>query len=318
MVPYARPMTRQHPTDLVLRPCGPELNMRTHLLDRPIVYRQTLRVVRALPTPIAYGLARLISALIFLFSRRDRRHVLHNLSVIFTNGPPPVGRRRLLWRFFQNYGIYVVDFFRLFAMSPERTRACARLYEGRHHLDAALAAGRGAVMVTAHLGHWEIGGLGLSAMGYHVNVVAVKHNTTFTESLVNQLRRSHGIRIIEVEESAFGVIELIKALNRNEIVAVLGDRVFSDRSETAIMFNRPVRLPVGPVILAMAARAPILPSFSVMEAPGRYRGIIEAPLPLRYGPDRQEALRHNLQMIATVMERYVRRYPDQWYQVEPI
>jgi len=75
---------------------------------------------------------------------------------------------------------------------------------------------------------------------------------------------------------------------------------------------------VGPVLLAMAARAPIIPAFSVMEGPGRYRGIIESPLELRYGPDRREALQHNLLQVAKVFERYIRRYPDQWYVVDPI
>jgi KDO2-lipid IV(A) lauroyltransferase len=238
---------------------------------------------------------------------------------MFNGHNPPANRKLLLWRFFQNYGIYVVDFFRLLSMNLEESQAFAQLYEGRQHIDAALDRGRGAVLLTAHLGHWEIGGLGLRAMGYPVNVVALKHNTTFTNALINVMRMRHGIRIIEVEESAYGAIELVKALNRNEVVAVLGDRVFAaDRSEVTTFFNRPVQLPVGPVLLAMAARAPIVPAFSIMEAPGHYRGVVEAPLELKYGPDRREALQHNLRQVASVFERYIRRYPDQWYIVDPL
>jgi KDO2-lipid IV(A) lauroyltransferase len=292
--------------------------MREHFLDKPFLYRQALKTVQSLPTPVTYGLARLVAALAFLFSRRDRRHVSQNLDVIFNGYQPPAGKRLLLWRFFQNYGIYIADFFRLLSMNLEESRAFARLYEGRHHLDEALAKGRGAVLLTAHIGHWEIGGLGLRAMGYPVNVVAIKHNTLFTDTLVNVMRSRHGIRIIEVEESTFGAIELVKALDRNELVAVLGDKPFSERSEVTTFFGRPVQLPVGPVLLAMAARAPIIPAFSVMEAPGRYRGIIESPLELHYGPDRREALQHNLLQVARVFERYIRLYPDQWYLVDPI
>ncbi len=79
-----------------------------------------------------------------------------------------------------------------------------------------------------------------------------------------------------------------------------------------------MHLPVGPLLLAMAAQAPVVPAFSVMEAPGQYRGIIEPPLNLRYGPDRRKALQHNLEQVAAVFELYIRRYPDQWYLVEPI
>lgn len=292
--------------------------MRQHPLDKPLLYRQALKTVQSLPAPVAYGLGRLVAAFAFLFSRRDRRHVSHNLDAIFNGYQPPAGRRLLLWRFFQNYGIYIVDFFRLLSMTLEESQSFARLYEGRHHLDEVLARGKGAVLLTAHIGHWEIGGLGLRAMDYPVNVAAIKHNTTFTNELINLMRSRHGIRIIEVEESAYGAIELVKALNRNELVAVLGDRPFSQRSEVTTFFQRQVRLPVGPVLLAMAARAPILPAFSVMEAPGRYRGIIEPPLDLDYGPDRRQALEHNLRQVAAVFEVYIRRYPDQWYIVDPI
>ena len=293
--------------------------MREHLLDKPALYRRALKTVKALPPSVVYGLARIIAGLVYFFSPRDRRHVSHNLEVIFNGCNPPASLKLLLWRFFQNYGIYVADFFRLLSMNLEESQAFAKLYEGRQHIDAALAKGKGAVLLTAHLGHWEIGGLGLRAMGYEVNVVALKHNTTITNALINIMRTRHGIRIIEVEETAYSVIELVKALNRNEVVAVLGDRVFTaERSEATTFFNRPVQLPVGPVLLAMAARAPIVPAFSIMEAPGRYRGIIEPPLELRYGPDRREALQHNLRQVAAVFERYIRRYPDQWYIVDPI
>jgi len=291
--------------------------MRDHILDKPSLYQQTLKTVETLPAHVCYGLARLIAALAFVFSRQDRRHVLHNLDVIFNGCRPPASRRLLLWRFFQNYGIYMVDFFRLLNMTLEESKAFIRLH-GRNHLDEALAKGRGLVLLSAHIGHWEIGGLGLRTMGYPVNVVAIKHNTGFTNALVNDLRHRHGIEVIEVEESMYGTIELVKALNRNEVVAVLGDRVFSDRSETTTLFNRQVRLPVGPLILAMATGAPVVPAFSIMVAPGRYRGIAEPALDLRYGPDRQQALRHNLRQMAAVFERYIRRYPDQWYQIEPL
>lgn len=293
--------------------------MRAHFLDKPFWYRQALKTVRSLPPVATYGLARCVAGLVYFFSPRDRRHVSHNFDLIFNGYNPPANRKLLLWRFFQNYGIYVVDFFRLLSMTMEESQTFAQLYQGHQHIDAALDRGRGAVLLTAHLGHWEIGGLGLRAMGYPVNVVALKHNTTFTNALINVMRMRHGIRIIEVEESAYGAIELVKALNRNEVVAVLGDRVFAaERSEVTTFFNRPVQLPVGPVLLAMAARAPIVPAFSIMEAPGRYRGVVEPPLELKYGPDRREALKHNLRQVAAVFERYIRRYPDQWYIVEPL
>jgi Kdo2-lipid IVA lauroyltransferase/acyltransferase len=292
--------------------------MRTHVLDRPRLYGLTLKVVRILPRPVLYGFARLVGVLVFVFSRNDRRKVRHNLTIVFAGQKFPASPRRLLWQFFQNYAFYMVDFFRLLSMTLEESQSFAQLYEGRYHLDEALAKGRGVILLTAHLGHWEIGGLGLRALGYPLTVVTIKHNSLFTNNLINLMRNRHGIRVIELGNSTYDVIEIVHALHRNEVVAVLGDRAFSERAGVATLFGKDVPLPVGPMLLAMTTKAPVVPAFSVMESPGRYCGIIEPALNLRNGPDREQAMKHNLQQVAAVFERFIRRYPDQWFQTESI
>jgi lauroyl/myristoyl acyltransferase len=290
--------------------------MRNHILDKPRLYQWTMHVALNLPRPVLYAMARLVGGLVYAFSPRDRRTFRHNLQIAFNGAKPPANRRILLWKTFQNYAIYMVDFFRLLAMSLADSRQCARLYEGRHHLDEALSQGRGVVLLTAHLGNWEIGGLGLRSLGYPVTVVTLKHNSAFTNRLISTMRRRHGIGIIELGNSAYDGIEIIRALQRQEVIAMLGDRVFADRAGTTTMFGRQVQLPLGPVLLAMSTGAPIVPAFSVMEAPGRYRGIIEPALEIRRGPDREAALEHNLRQVASVFERAIRRFPDQWYEIE--
>jgi lauroyl/myristoyl acyltransferase len=292
--------------------------MRTHMLDKPLLYHSTLWVARRLPETFLHACTRLVGALVFLLSSRDRGTIEHNLRVILGGSQPPATVSLLLWRVFQNYAFYMVDFFRLLTMSRDECAALSHRYEGREYLDEALSRGRGVVLLTAHLGHWEIGGLGLSALGYPINVVAVKHNSTFTNTLINTLRHRHAIRVIELGSSIYDTIELVHILRRGEVVAVLGDRVFSDRSREVSLFGRPVRFPLGPVLLAMATRAPVVPAFSVMDSPGRYRGVIEPPLDIRYEGSREEALQHNLEQVAAVFERAIRRYPDQWYHLERI
>jgi lauroyl/myristoyl acyltransferase len=290
--------------------------MRHHILDKPHLYQWTLHVARTLPRPLLYGMARLVGGLVYACSPGDRATFRHNLRIAFNGARLPVNPRVVLWKIFQNYAIYMVDFFRLLAMTLPDSRQCAQLYEGRHHLDEALSQGRGVVLLTAHLGNWEIGGLGLRALGYPVTVVTLKHNSAFTNRLINTMRQRHGIRIIELGSSAYDGIEILRALQRKEVIAMLGDRVFADRAGTTTMFGRQTQLPLGPVLLAMSTGAPIVPAFSVMEAPGHYRGIIEAALDIRRGPDREAALQHNLRQVAGIFERAIRRFPDQWYQVD--
>jgi lauroyl/myristoyl acyltransferase len=292
--------------------------MRHHVLDKPRLYQWVMHVALNLPRPLLYAMAQLTGALVYAWSAQDRGTYRHNLHVAFGDKRGLINPRLIVWNIFQNYAIYMVDFFRLLAMSLSDSRRCAQLYEGRHHLDAALALGRGVVLLTAHLGNWEIGGLGLRALGYPVTVVALKHNSTFTNALINTMRSRHGIRVIELGSSTYDGIEIIRALQRGEVVAMLGDRAFGDRTATTTMFGRQVQLPLGPVLLAMSTGAPLVPAFSVMEAPGCYRGFIEPALALRRGPNRDVALHHNLALVAGVFERAIHRFPDQWYRIDRI
>jgi len=290
--------------------------MRKHILDRPRLYQWTLYLARTLPLPVLYGLARLVGGLVYLFSSRDRATMRHNLLIALNGADPQANHAIILWRVFQNYAVYMVDFFRLLDMDLLDSQRCAQLYEGRRHLDEALAQGRGVILLTAHLGNWEIGGLGLRALGYPVTVVTLKHNSAFTNHLVNTMRSRHGIRVIELGVSAYDGIEIIRALQRQEVLAVLGDRVFADRAGRTTLFGRTVLLPLGPILMAMATGAPIVPAFSVMEEPGCYRGIIQPALEIYRGPDHEAALQHNLRQVAGVFERVIRRFPDQWYQID--
>jgi lauroyl/myristoyl acyltransferase len=290
--------------------------MRKHILDKPRLYQWTLHLARTLPRPLLYGLARLVGGLVYLFSSKDRTALRHNLQIAFNGAGPQANHAVILWKVFQNYAVYMVDFFRLLNMDLADSRRCAQLYEGRRHLDEALAQGCGVILLTAHLGNWEIGGMGLRALGYPVTVVTLKHNSAFTNHLINTMRSRHGIRVIELGISAYDGIEMIRALQRQEVIAVLGDRVFADRAGTTTLFGRKVLLPLGPVLLSMATGAPIVPAFSVMDAPGCYRGIIEPALEIHRGPDRKAALQHNLRQVARVFEQVIRRFPDQWYQID--
>jgi len=292
------------------------LDMRKHILDKPRLYQWTLYLARNLPQPVLYGLARLVGGLVYLCSSKDRTTMRHNLRLALDGTASQANLAVILWRVFQNYAVYMVDFFRLLDMNLVESRDRTQLYEGRRHLDEALAQGRGVILLTAHLGNWEIGGLGLRALGYPVTVVTLRHNSAFTNHLVNTMRGRHSIRVIELGDSAYDGIEIIRALQHQEVVAVLGDRVFADRAGSTTLFGRTVPLPLGPILMAMATGAPIVPAFSVMEAPGCYRGIIEPALDILRGPDREAALQHNLRQVAGIFERVIRRFPDQWYQID--
>jgi KDO2-lipid IV(A) lauroyltransferase len=219
---------------------------------------------------------------------------------------------------FLNYSEYMVDFFLLPHLDQRNAKKFFAYLEGEEILNAALAQGKGAILVSAHVGNWEFGGGMMRVSGYPLAVVAMAHNTSATNSLVNRLRTGKGIRVIEVDQSPFAGVEILRHLRANGTVAMIGDRNFFGRGWPVPFFGQEVRFPVGPVVLAMKSGASLIPAFVLKQPDGRYFGILEAPIAITLDGDREDAIGRNLRKVAEVFERVIRRYPDQWYCPRPI
>jgi KDO2-lipid IV(A) lauroyltransferase len=292
--------------------------MRRHILDHPISYRAIFISVRCLPLRICYGLGRFVALIVYAFSRRDRRNFALNLSLALNRPAGDPILRRTIRRIFLNYAEYMVDFFRMPQLPPRKVRNFFTDFSGIEKLHRALERGQGAILLSAHVGNWEFGGTIIRLANYPLAVVAMAHNTSKTNELVNKLRHSRGIQAVELDHSPFSGLKLLRILRRNGVVAMVGDKDFFGNGIPVDFFDRKVRFPIGPVILAMKSGAALIPAFVLKRGDGKYFGVIEEPIPIRTHGEREEIIMENLGRIARVFEKYIRRYPDQWYCPDPI
>jgi KDO2-lipid IV(A) lauroyltransferase len=183
-------------------------------------------------------------------------------------------------------------------------------------LDEALAAGNGAILVSPHLGNWELGGLGLADMGYTVNVLTFREPDEKVNELREVVRQERGIRFIYVDRhdtSPLAIIEAVNALRRNEILALLGERDGSSQTIRMEFFNRPTDFPVGAAYLSLVSGAPVLPVFVPLEN-GKYSTLMDEAIYFRGSHGQHEkVIREGMEHLVKVFERYIRQYPDQWY-----
>src|SRR6185369_127202 len=150
-------------------------------------------------------------------------------------------------------------------------------------LDQALAAGTGAILVSPHLGNWELGGLGLADLGYTINVLTFREPDEKVNELRELVRKERGIRFIYVDRqdaSPLAIIEAVYALRRNEVLALLGDRDGSSHTIRMDFFGQPTDIPVGAAYLAIASGAPVIPVFVPMEN-GRYATLMDEAIYFR-------------------------------------
>jgi len=187
-------------------------------------------------------------------------------------------------------------------------------------LDDALARGTGAILISPHLGNWELGGLGLADLGYKLNVLTFREPDEKVNELRERVRGERGIGFIYVDRydtSPLAIIEAVNALRRNEVVALLGDRDGSSHTMTLDFFGRPAQIPLGAAYLSLASGAPVIPVFVPLEGT-RYSTLMEEPIHFRGGhKDHPEAIRAGIEQLVAVFEIYIRRYPDQWYNFFP-
>jgi Kdo2-lipid IVA lauroyltransferase/acyltransferase len=292
--------------------------MRRHILDNPISYYAIFCMVRYLPVNLCYWLGKVIVLIIYAFSKKDREGLAANLSLSLDRPADDPVVRKAVRQVFINYGRYMVDFFLLPQLPAHKIKKYFADIKGEEILKSALSKGKGAILLSAHVGNWEIGGTMLRLLNYPLTVVATKHNTAATNALVNRLRQNKEIRIIEVDQSPFSVIEVLRHLQKNRIVAMNGDRDYFGTGRQVNFLGKNVNLPAGPVILAMSSGAALIPAFVLKQSDGRYFGVLEDAIPLISNGNRDEAIKKNLEIIARIFEKYIRSYPDQWFSPDPL
>ena len=292
--------------------------MRQHILDTPVTYYAIFFSVRYLPTRLCHWLGKIVALIIYAFSHKDREGLAFNISLAL-NRPmgDPVVRKRVR-QVFINYGRYMVDFFLMPQLPPHKAEKYFAYIQGEEILQKALARGRGAILLSPHLGNWEFGGVMLRQSQYPLAVVAMAHNISTTNALVNQLRREKGIKVIEVDQSPFSGVEILRHLRNNGVVAMIGDKNFFGRGLPTTFFGKEVIFPLGPVLIAMKSGAALIPAFVLQQSDGRYFGVLEEALPLLLEGEQKEIIKKNVDMTARIFEEYIRRYPDQWYCPDPI
>jgi KDO2-lipid IV(A) lauroyltransferase len=268
----------------------------------------TLLAPRFLHPPFAL----LWGGLFYLVLPGTRRCIRANLRVV-------TGRQnveKLVFATFYKFSRNWADVMLMTRLRGELLNSLIGRREGANYLEEALAQGNGAILISPHLGNWELGGLGLADMGYQVNVLTFREPDDKFNELREKVRAERGIRFIYVnreDTSPLAIIEAVNALRRNEVLALLGDRDGSSHTAKMDFFGSPTEIPLGAAYLGLASGAPVLPVFVPLEG-SRYATIMEAPVYFSGGHSAHKSVvREGTEQILRVFEKYIRAYPDQWY-----
>lgn len=264
-------------------------------------------LVRCLPLRALRRLATVVAWVVGLCSVRRQRMMERNLQAVFGKRLSSSQRRRIRWQSMVNICKTMAELLKLPQLSEADLRREVSI-EGLEHLDAALAQGRGAILVTAHFGNWEYAGAYLSTLGYPVSVVARDANDPLVRDLINKARFSKGVRVLQRSD----VSQMMRALKANECVAILPDQHAARGAVRVRFLGLPADSPAGPALLALRTGAPIVPSFAYRQSDDHISCKALPALPIRDTGNRAADVLAITQQINDVIGEAIWKNPEQW------
>jgi KDO2-lipid IV(A) lauroyltransferase len=273
-----------------------------------ISYRIGEMLCLSLPLRAAYGVAVFLSNIRYLFAFEDKRIVTGNLRSIFPDkNDKEISRIRL--QLFHNFAKYLVDFLRFKKLNIDYIKKNVKIVN-LEYIDEGLKGGKGVIVVTAHLGNWELGGVVVSMIGHSLSTVALAHKSKIVTDFFNAQRESKGLKVFLLGNAAKGCI---RVLRDNEILALVGDRDFTEGGRLLDFFGKPSFFPEGPAVFSLHTGAAIIPGFMLRNEDDSFSLVFEKPLQYEVTGDRDKDLDTIITKYKSTFEKYIRFYPDQWY-----
>ena len=271
-----------------------------------------LKLLGLLPRRAARAVGAGIGWLAYIATPRLRRVGLCNLALAFPD-TPATERDKILRGMYRQLGWQLAEFCHLPRTTLEHANRFIR-YEGLEHYLTAQQRGRGVLVLTGHLGAWEVSSFYHSLAGHPMSMIIRRLDNPWINRLVNEIRTQHGNRVLPKDDFARGLIASMRA---GETVGVLMDTNMTPPQGVFVDFFGTVACTASGVArVAVRTGAAVLPGFLVWEpAEKRYVLHFLPELELIDTGDAEGDAIANTQMFTTALENVIRRYPEQWLWV---
>ena len=274
-----------------------------------LVARSLLAIFGWLPLRMALSVGSTLGRGAYYCSGRLRRTGQRNLELAFPD-LTLTERRHLLHGCFQSLG-RLLGVFSQFNSADTQTLQSIVECEGLENIDAARQSGRGVILFTGHVGAWELSSFALSLFGHPLSFLVRRIDNPKIEKLVDERRERLGNRTIDKRSAAR---EMLQILQGGGTLGILVDLNTLDREGIFVdFFGVPASTTFMLAKLALRTEAAVLPVFAPWDRERQcFLLKIGEPLTVARSADDEDDVRRLTQLFTGVVEKYVRRYPDQW------
>jgi len=265
-------------------------------------------LIGLIPLKISLKIADFLGKAVCRLVPKYRQIAIDNLNMVFSDNLE--GNVRIAENVFSNLAKNGAEWVKLSVMDPKKFDSVVTETEGLERLDKVLTAGRGAVILGFHFGNWELLGFALRSRGYKGALIARRIYFHKYDKFVNRLRMRFDARVIYREESPK---RMLRELKEGGVLGVLADQDIDSIGGTFVdFFGKSAYTPQAPVKIAMAAKTQIVPIFIVRKKDNTHKLIVEDIIDVAGADNTEENIKHYTQVWTNVLEKYVRKYPEQW------
>lgn len=274
----------------------------------PLGYRIFVSILRNFGVMPAYLLLRVVTLYYFLFSFRSSKLIFHYFhKKLHYSRLRSIG---LLYRNYYRLGQTIID--KVVIMSGI-ANTFSFDFEGEEHLRNITAGQKGGLLLSAHLGNWEIAGHLLKRLETRINVVMYDGEHQQIKKYMEGVTGKRNMQVIVIKEDLSHIYAISEALKNNELVCMHADRfVEGNKTMTADFLGTPARFPAGPFVLAATFKVPVSFVFAFKETSKHYHLYASKPVE-QAGQKKEVVMQQLLHAFASAMEEKARLYPEQWF-----
>ncbi|MBI2427264.1 MAG: lysophospholipid acyltransferase family protein [Ignavibacteriales bacterium] len=210
---------------------------------------------------------------------------------------------------FQNIFETFFETFWIQRMTEKHLRSIVRIPELKT-IDEILKRGKGLVMLSGHISNWEMMALVVGLMSDHpLQIIVKKQHNPSVDRLMNRLRTKFNNTVVDMDHAPR---EILKRLREHGVIAMLADQSGPEEGLFIDYFGRPTSTHVGPAVFALRTQAPVLMTYGVRNTDGTFDVSFEEVDTSDLTGTDDEKIRTITERHVNLLEKFVRRYPDQW------
>lgn len=271
-------------------------------------YRIFVGILKNLGVFPAYFLLRFVAFYYFLFSHSSSKHILSFFRKRLGYGK--MKSWRLLYRNYYLFGQSIID--KIVVMSGIRNRFTFD-FDGEENLRQMVTNQKGGLLLSAHVGNWEIAGHLLKRLGTKINIVMFDGEHQQIKKYLERVTGERNMNVIVINNDISHIYAISDALKNNELVCMHADRfVEGNKTIEVPLLGENAKFPLGPFVLASKFKVPVSFVFAMKETSTHYH-FFASDIKEYSGSGKDETIKEVVRDFAAGMEKKVKQYPEQWF-----